>query len=100
VAHAGLEGAVLERSANPPDGRVAVATMHQAKGLEYRAVATIACDENVLPLAERLATASDMNELQEVHETERHLLYVAVTRARDELWVSGVVPGSDYLADL
>ncbi|MDA0699609.1 MAG: hypothetical protein O3A02_00150 [bacterium] len=100
LAHAGLEGTVLDDAANPPEGHVALATMHRAKGLEYRAVAVVACDEDVLPLADRLATASDMNELQEVHETERHLLYVAVTRARDELWVSGVAPGSDYLADL
>lgn len=100
LAHAGLEGAVLDGAASPPEGRVAVATMHRAKGLEYRAVAAIACDEDALPLAGRLAAASDMNELQEVHETERHLLYVALTRARDDLWVSGVAPGADYLADL
>lgn len=100
LAHAGLEGAVLDGAASPPEGRVAVATMHRAKGLEYRAVAAIACDEDALPLAGRLAAASDMNELQEVHETERHLLYVALTRARDDLWVSGVAPGTDYLADL
>ncbi len=65
-----------------------------------RVLAVLACDEDVLPLAARLATATDMNELHEVHETKRHLLYVAVTRARDEPWVSGVAPGSDYLADL
>ena len=94
------EATALEGTARPPEGLVAVATMHRAKGLEYRAAAVIACDEDVLPIAERLATASDMSELQEVHETERHLLYVAVTRARAELWVSGVMPGSDYLADL
>ena len=43
-----------------------------------------------------------MNEadLEEVYETERHLLYVACTRARDHLWVSGVKPESEFLRDL
>ena len=37
--------------------------------------------------------------LQEVYETERHLLYVACTRARDRLLVTGVSPGSEFLSD-
>lgn len=41
-----------------------------------------------------------MVELQEIHETERHLLYVAATRARDRLRISGVAPGSEFLNDL
>lgn len=32
--------------------------------------------------------------------TERHLLYVAATRARDFLWMSGIAPVSEFLADL
>ena len=38
-------------------------------------------------------------DLDEVYETERHLLYVACTRARDRLLVSGVKPGSEFVAD-
>ena len=35
----------------------------------------------------------------EVYDTERHLLYVACTRAREFLHVSGVAPASEFLAD-
>jgi superfamily I DNA/RNA helicase len=74
--------------------------MHLAKGLEFRAVAVLACDDEVLPLQERVERASDEAELEEVYDTERHLLYVACTRARDSLWVSGVRPGSEFLRDM
>jgi ATP-dependent exoDNAse (exonuclease V) beta subunit len=39
-------------------------------------------------------------DLEEVYETERHLLYVACTRARDRLLVAGVKPASEFLEDL
>ena len=42
----------------------------------------------------------DEGDLQETYDTERQLLYVACTRARDRLFVSGVEPGSEFLADL
>lgn len=74
--------------------------MHLAKGLEFRAVAVMALDDDVLPLQERVERATDEAALEEVHDTERHLLYVACTRARDSLWVSGAEPGSEFLSDL
>lgn len=77
-----------------------VSTMHTAKGLEFRVVAVIACDDEVLPLQERIENVGDDADLQEVYDTERHLLYVACTRARDGLWVSGVEPASEFLDDL
>jgi ATP-dependent exoDNAse (exonuclease V) beta subunit len=43
---------------------------------------------------------ADEVELDDVYETERQLLYVACTRARDRLMISGVSPGSEFLADL
>lgn len=41
----------------------------------------------------------DDADLQEVYDTERQLLYVACTRARDHLLVSGVKPVSEFLDD-
>ena len=60
----------------------------------------MACDDEVLPLQERIETVADESDLEEVYDTERHLLYVACTRARDHLLVSGVSPGSEFIADL
>jgi len=74
--------------------------MSLAKGLEFRAVAVLACDEGTLPLDDRVADAADEAELDDIYETERRLLYVACTRAREHLLVSGVRPVSEYLADL
>jgi len=82
------------------DDNVAILKMHDAKGLEYRAIAVMACDDDVLPDPARLATIGDAAELEAAYETERHLLYVACTRARDRLFVTGVVPGSEFLDDL
>ena len=59
--------------------------MHLAKGLEFRAVAVAACDDEVLPLQSRIERIGEQTELDEVYTTERHLLYVACTRARDHL---------------
>ena len=88
-----------ERRVDGP-GRVAIGTMQLAKGLEFKAVAVMACDDEVLPLAERIAAVVEESDLDEVFETERHLLYVACTRARDRLLVTGVKPGSEFLLDL
>lgn len=82
-----------------PDG-IAVRTMHDAKGLEFRAVAVMACDEDVLPDPIRLAGIGDMADMEAAYDTERHLLYVACTRARDRLLVTGIAPGSEFLDDL
>ncbi len=70
-------------------GTVSICQMHLAKGLEFRAVAVMACDDEVLPLQERVEAVTDGADLLEVYETERHRLYLACTRARDSLWVSG-----------
>ncbi|MGJ4734776.1 UvrD-helicase domain-containing protein [Leptospira levettii] len=80
--------------------KITLTTMHFAKGLEFRAVLLLACDSDIIPNGERLAKAADEAELEEIYETERHLLYVACTRARDYLRLTGIKPGSEYLSDL
>jgi superfamily I DNA/RNA helicase len=51
-------------------------------------------------LQERIETVSDDADLEEVYNTERHLLYVACTRARDHLLITSVRPASEFLDDL
>jgi ATP-dependent exoDNAse (exonuclease V) beta subunit len=60
----------------------------------------MACDDGVIPLQMRIETATDEAELEEVYATERHLLYVACTRARDHLLATGVKPASEFLGNL
>jgi len=97
---AGLSPRVLDDRVEVRPGAVNVATMHLAKGLEFRAVAVMACDDEVLPLQSRIEGVGDDGDLQEVYDTERQLLYVACTRARDRLSVTGVEPVSEFLDDL
>ena len=47
-----------------------------------------------------IETEVDDADLEEVYNTERHLLYVACTRARDQLLVTSVEPASEFLDDL
>lgn len=100
VAAADLPYKVLDDHVETTSGHVSISTMHLAKGLEFRAVAVMACDDEVIPLQERIETAGDESELEEVYNTERHLLYVACTRARDHLLVTSVRPASEFLDDL
>jgi superfamily I DNA/RNA helicase/mRNA-degrading endonuclease RelE of RelBE toxin-antitoxin system len=97
---AGLAFKVLDERVASTSGHVSLSTMHLAKGLEFRTVVVMACDDEVLPLQERIETVADDADLEEVYNTERHLLYVACTRARDHLLVTGVAPASEFLDDL
>ena len=92
--------AILDDNGETIDGGMTIGTMHLAKGLEYRAVVVMACDAEVIPLQSRVETISDEADLDEVYNTERNLLYVACTRARDRLLVTGVKPASEFLDDL
>ena len=100
VKRYGLPFAVLDETGKTAADCVTVSTMHLAKGLEFRAVAVMACDAEVIPLQSRVEDITDEADLDEVYNTERNLLYVACTRARDRLLVTGVRPVSEFLDDL
>lgn len=91
---------VLDENVETAIGKISIGTMHLAKGLEFRAVTVMACDDEVIPLQERIETVVDDADLEDVYNTERQLLYVACTRARDYLLVTSVAPGSEFLDDL
>jgi hypothetical protein len=91
---------VLDEKISSNPNSISISIMHLAKGLEFRVVAVMACDDEVVPLQARIESISDSSDLEEVYNTERHLLYVACTRARDQLLVSGVEPTSEFLTDL
>lgn len=61
----------LDENVETTNGHVAISTMHLAKGLEFRAVAVMACDDEILPLQERIQSVTDDSDLQEVYNTER-----------------------------
>ena len=100
VAKAGLPFKVLDDNVETTSGQVSISTMHLAKGLEFRVVVVMACDDEIIPLQSRIETVADDADLEEVYNTERHLLYVACTRARDHLLVTSVEPASEFLDDL
>ena len=100
VKSSGFQLNFLDDSVQVVGGRVSIGTMHLAKGLEFRAVVVMACDDEVIPLQARIESVTDASDLEDVYNTERHLLYVACTRARDYLLVTGVEPASEFLDDL
>jgi adenine-specific DNA-methyltransferase len=83
----------------PQSGRIAVKVINHL-GDEvmkvFRTVVVMACDDEVIPLQERIETVADDADLEEVYNTERHLLYVACTRARDHLLVTASIPRQNF----
>jgi DNA helicase-2/ATP-dependent DNA helicase PcrA len=74
-----LNSETSDRSADPNADALRLTTVHQAKGLEYSAVFLIGLADGMFPLRRTIETGDI--------EEERRLFYVAVTRARDELYL-------------
>lgn len=58
VAKADLQAHELDGHVEPGHGKVSVGRMHLAKGLEFRAVVVMACDDEVIPLQERIESTN------------------------------------------
>lgn len=97
---AGLSYKILDENIETSSRHVSLSTMHLAKGMEFRAVVVMACDDEVIPSQNRIETVADNADLAEVYDTERHLLYVACTRVRDYLLVTSGDSPSEFLDDL
>ena len=100
VEQSGIPYKVLDDHVETTSGHLSISTMHLAKGLEFRTVVVMACDDEIIPSQKRIETVADDSDLEEVYDTERHLLYVACTRARDHLLVTSGDQPSEFLDDL
>ncbi len=82
---AGLVRKLYERSQSHTPrsfNAVTLASMHEAKGLEWETVFLVGLSENLLPISHAIKAG------QEAIEEERRLLYVGMTRARTQLFLS------------
>jgi DNA helicase-2/ATP-dependent DNA helicase PcrA len=70
-----------DRPAEKDEEQLRLSTIHQAKGLEFDVVFIIMLCDGLFPSARSLESADG-------EEEERRLMYVAITRARDELYLS------------
>jgi DNA helicase II / ATP-dependent DNA helicase PcrA len=77
------------RPARTDDDRLLLSTIHQAKGLEFDVVFVIMLCEGLFPSERSLRS-------QESEGEERRLMYVAITRARDELYLSYPLLRAEY----
>ena len=76
---------------------VNLATMHRAKGLEFKVVIVVNCSNEIVPHRFSLSKLKDRGDYDAGFERERQLLYVAVTRARDEAFITWVGERSEFL---
>lgn len=60
---------------------VTLATIHAVKGLEFRCVFLVGLEENIMPTSRATGERDGLEE-------ERRLMYVAITRAREKLWLT------------
>ncbi len=87
---------VLSSSSQSGRAAVVVATMHRAKGMEFSRVVVFGADADALPLRYLVESATPTDQ-PAVMDKERLLLYVACSRARDELVVTWTGTASPFL---
>jgi len=97
---AGLPAQPLADDEPLPPGAVRLGTMHRAKGLEFKAVLLVGCAKGQVPSEGLLRHMVDPQDRELAEARERRLLYVAMTRARDELMVTWTGDPSPFLAGL
>lgn len=77
---------------------VKISTIHSSKGLEFDVIIIPRFTQEVFPLSNLLENA-DQEQISEIKAQERSLLYVGMTRAKYDLYLTYSGTPSDYLAD-
>ena len=76
-----IQASLYREDMDEDDDKVQLLTMHKSKGLEYKCVITIGCTETICPHFKALDDPAQIEE-------ERRLMYVAMTRAKDYLFMT------------
>ncbi|MEW4565782.1 3'-5' exonuclease [Bremerella sp. JC770] len=98
ITNSGLKAILLNNNEDLSEvNGIHVGTMHRAKGLEFKIVFVVDCNQGVVPHSYTLSKLRDQGDYDTAYERERQLLYVAVTRARDEVFVTSVGKPSEFL---
>jgi DNA helicase-2/ATP-dependent DNA helicase PcrA len=77
---------------------VTLMTIHASKGLEFKNVFLLGLNEDVFPSA-RISQIEDEIDKTQKMEEERRLAYVAITRAKEKLFISGA-RGTNFIANV
>lgn len=79
-------------------GGIVLSTFHGLKGLEFKAVFLADVNNRTCPLVFAGYNELDINEKQEYDNSEKSLVYVAMTRAISKLFISGIGVKSDLVS--
>ena len=84
----GIQCIPLNRRETDAGEGIRFATMHRVKGLEFQEVIIAAANEGIIPLASGLKDSGDAVSRKDLELREKSLLYVAATRAREQLLIT------------
>ncbi len=100
LAAAGISSQLLSREEESAQAdAIHLGTMHRAKGLEYKVVFVYDCSEGVVPHMTTLRRSKDPADYDAARAREQQLLYVSLTRARDEVFITWAGLPSPFLPD-
>ena len=94
-----VKSQIIAREGASGDG-VRLGTLHRAKGLEFKAVFVVNVSDEQVPQRSLLQNVQDQQLRSDLLERERQLLYVGLTRARDEAILTWVGYPSRFLEDI
>lgn len=96
LADKGIDAVATRNAERASHEQVSVMTMHGAKGMEFTHVLLMGVGKELMPLRFRLKDLSE-EDAREALQRERSLLYVAASRARDELVITATGEPSELL---
>lgn len=85
----------------PENSRITLSTIHSSKGLEYDSVVLLDVINGLFPSMTKTQVEKQENKKAalETYEEERRLYYVAITRAKEELFLYNIKGSSEFISD-